>query len=182
MLTRIFAIVLTLALAVLPGARAQETAPPGASMVMFNAEQLDQMLAPIALYPDTLVSQILIAATYPLEVVEANRWRQDPAIAPVSGGQLAEALEQQPWDPSVKALVQFPGILHIMDANLAWTQQLGEAFLSQQPALMDSIQRLRRSAQASGSLASTPQQFIQDQSGTVSILPANPEVVYVPYL
>lgn len=173
--------VFALAMAALPGARAQETVQPGSSVVMFNAEQLDQMLAPIALYPDALVSQILMAATYPLEVVEANRWRQDPAIASISGGQLAGALEQQPWDPSVKALVQFPGILRIMDANLAWTQQLGEAFLSQEPAVMDSIQRLRRSAQASGSLVSTPQQSIQDQSGTISIVPANPEVVYVPY-
>ncbi|WP_186308579.1 DUF3300 domain-containing protein [Paraburkholderia sp. BCC1885] len=150
-----------------------ETAP-------FTLAQLDQMLAPIALYPDPLVAQILMAATYPLEVVEADRWLQDPQNAALSGIQLAAALETQPWDPSVKSLVPFPQILHMMDGNLDWIERLGDAFLADQTAVMDSVQRLRRQAEAAGKLDSTAQQVVTTSGPAITIEPANPETVYVP--
>jgi Protein of unknown function (DUF3300) len=102
------------------------SAPP------LTAAQLDRLVAPIALYPDPLLAQILMAATYPLEVVEADRWLRVPANAALKGDQLTAALQQQPWDPSVKSLLAFPGVLRTMDDNLDWTVQLGDAFLAQQ--------------------------------------------------
>jgi hypothetical protein len=117
-----------------------------------TAEQFDQLVAPIALYPDPLIAQILMAATYPLEVVEADRWLQIPANAALRGDALTAALQQLPWDPSIKSLVPFPQLLHMMDANLQWTEQLGDAFLAQQADVMDAVQRLRKRAQAAGAL------------------------------
>ncbi len=143
--------------------------------------QLDQLTAPIALYADPLVGQVLTAATYPLEVVEAHRWLQDPANAALKGDQLAAALQQQPWDLSVKSLVPFPQILQMMDSNLEWTERIGDAFLAQQDAVMDSIQRLRKRAAATGALTSTPQQTVVTEDQDIQIEPASPEVVYVPY-
>ncbi|MFP3564434.1 DUF3300 domain-containing protein [Paraburkholderia sp. SIMBA_030] len=125
-----------------------EVQPAPQAAAPLTAEQLDQMLAPIALYPDPLVAQILMAATYPLEVVEADRWVQQPGNAALQGGQLTGALEQQPWEPSVKSLVPFPQVLKMLDDNLEWTERIGDAFLASQPAVMDSIQRLRQRAQA----------------------------------
>ncbi|MGC1578844.1 MAG: DUF3300 domain-containing protein, partial [Beijerinckiaceae bacterium] len=107
-------------------------------------------MAPIALYPDPLLAEILMAATYPLEVVEADRWIQDPAHANLDRDRLTAVLEQEPWDPSVKSLVPFPQILKMMDFNLEWTERLGEAFLADQAGVMDSIQRLREEAKAAG--------------------------------
>ena len=140
------------------GALPQPAPAPGASAL--TAEQLDQLVAPIALYPDPLIAQILMAATYPLEVVEADRWLRIPANAALKGDALTAALQQQPWDPSVKSLVPFPQLLRMMDSNLHWTEQLGDAFLAQQADVMDAVQRLRQRAQAAGSLASTPQQTV----------------------
>lgn len=167
-----------------PGeAWAQDTDEPQQQVVAsapLAPEQLDQMLAPVALYPDPLLSQILMAATYPLEVVEADRWLQDPANAALRGDELSAALDAQPWDPSVKSLVPFPQVLHMMDSNLSWTEQLGDAFLAQQDQVMDSVQRLRQRAQTAGGLQSNAQQVVDDQDGAVTIEPANPQVVYVP--
>jgi len=142
--------------------------------------QLDQLLAPIALYPDQLLGQILMAATYPVEIVQAARWLQDPARAALTGEALAAALDPQPWDPSVKALVPFPQVLRMMDASLEWTAAVGDAFLTNGAGVMDSIQRLRLRAQSAGTLASTPQQTVSTLGQAIVIAPASPQVVYVP--
>jgi hypothetical protein len=148
--------------------------------------RLGQMLAPIALYPDDLLSAILIAATYPLDVVEAARWRQDPQNAAVRGDQLFAALQQKSWDPSVKSLAAFPRILRMLDANLEWTERLGEAYLAEPSAVMDGVQRLRRRAQSAGRLVTTPQENVgTEQEHTrieelITIEPASPDVVYIP--
>ena len=146
----------------------------------YTPEQLDQLLAPIALYPDSLVGQILMASTYPLEVVEAYRWQQQPAIAGLQGNQLQAALDQLPWDPSVKSLVAFPQLLKTLNDNLQWMEQLGDAFLAQQADVTNEIQQLRQRAEAAGTLQSTPQQVVSSQDGDIIIAPANPEMVYVP--
>jgi len=159
-------------------AAAQPVSAPASSLL--TTAQLERLVAPIALYPDPLVAQILIAATYPLELVEADRWLQIPANAALKGEGLEAALQQQSWDPSVKSLVSFPNVLQTMDKNLNWTQQLGEAFLAQQADVMDAIQRLRQRAQTAKSLASTPQQTISTEDQEIIIEPANPEIVYVP--
>lgn len=162
--------------------QAQPPAPsvPLSAAPPFSPQQLDQMLAPIALYPDPLIAQILMAATYPLEVVEAERWLQVPANASLEGDALTAALQEQSWDPSVESLVPFPQILKMMDDNLEWTEKLGDAFLAQQADVMDSVQRLRRSGKAAGGLASTAQQTVTTQDDMVVIEPVNPAVVYVP--
>jgi hypothetical protein len=165
------------AAAVLPIQLAQQAAPAPT----YPAQQLDQMLAPIALYPDPLLAQIMMAATYPLEVVEAERWVQDPNNSRLRGDALDAALQQQAWDPSVKSLVPFPQILVMMDSHLDWTQALGNAFLAQQAAVMDSVQRLRAQAQAAGTLQSTPQETVSADGSNIVIEPANPQQVYVPY-
>ncbi|WP_213766980.1 DUF3300 domain-containing protein [Caballeronia sp. dw_19] len=178
-------LLLAIALALTVGtfeARAQNVAqaPLAPDTMPFTLAQLDQMLAPIALYPDPLVAQILMAATYPLEVVEADRWLEDPKNKALSGNQLATALEAQPWDPSVKSLVPFPQILRMMDSNLDWIERLGDAFLADEAAVMDSVQRLRRQAEAAGKLDSTSQQVVVTNGPAITIEPANPEIVYVP--
>lgn len=119
---------------------------------------LDQMLAPIALYPDPLIAQILMAATYPLEIVEAHRWVQDPNQAALAGDALAAALTNESWDPSVKSLVAFPQVLAMMDGNLDWTERLGDALLADQTAVSNAIQRLRQRATAAGTLNTTQQE------------------------
>ena len=146
----------------------------------YTPEQLDQMLAPIALYPDSLVAQILMAATYPQEVVEAARWLQDPANVALHGNQLAEALQDIPWDPSVKALVVFPDIVRMMDSNLQWAEQLGDAFIGQQVEIMDEVQHLRQRAVTAGTLHSTSSQTVTTQDGIITIESTNPDVIYVP--
>jgi hypothetical protein len=148
----------------------------------FTAEELEQIAAPIALYPDPLLAQVLMAATYPLEVVMAARFVQaNPAL---KGEALNEALTGQSWDDSVKSLVTFPQILTMMNENLAWTQKLGDASLGQQQELMEAIQRLRARAQAQGTLVTTPQQVVTVEPGPeqpiIDIEPATPDVVYVP--
>jgi hypothetical protein len=145
----------------------------------FSAEQLEQLVAPIALYPDSLLTQTLMASTYPLEIVEAARWLQkNPSL---KDSALTEALKGQDWDPSVKSICGFPEVLKQMDTNLNWMQDLGDAFLAQQAGLMDAIQRMRAKAYASGNLKSTEQQKVTQSSESVVIIePANPEVIYVP--
>jgi hypothetical protein len=126
----------------------------------FTVQQIDALLAPIALYPDTLLTQMLIASTFPLEVVAAARWLKEPGHADLKGDALTKALEPLDWDPSVKSLIPFPQALSQLDNNLEWTQQLGYAFANQQKEVLDSVQRLRRQAQAEGNLKSTPQQVV----------------------
>jgi hypothetical protein len=154
--------------------------PEAETPQLFKAEQLDQLLAPIALYPDTLLAQILMAATYPLELVKADRWLQDPRHANLRGDQLANAIEAEAWDPSVRSLVPFPRILRMMDEQLDWTEQLGNAVVAQQADVMDSIQRLRYEAADAGTLWSNAQQRVTTERQGIVIEPANPEVIYPP--
>jgi hypothetical protein len=163
-----------------PAVETPPATPPSAIASSLRAEQLDQLLAPIALYPDALLAQMLMAATYPLDIVKARRWFQDPRHAALSGEQLAAALEAETWDPSIKALVTFPQILMMMDANLDWTEELGDAFMAQQADVMDAIQRLRQQAAAAGTLWSNAQQRVTEEGQGIVIEPANPGYVYPP--
>ncbi len=156
------------------------SAPSDQAPTPLPPAQLDQMLAPIALYPDDLLGQVLMAAGYPLEVVQAARWLQDPANALLKGADLTSALDQQTWDPSVKSLVPFPQVLHMMDGDLDWTESLGEAFVADPSSVMDSVQRLRRQAAAGGKLRSNAQEMVADQDGEITIDPADRQTVYVP--
>ena len=205
LINRVAACVVALALAVPPLVPAQT----GPAPAPFKAEELDQLVAPIALYPDPLVAQILMASTYPLEVVQAARFvKENPKL---TGDPLDQALKKQTWDDSVKSLTTFPQVLSMMDGKLDWTQKLGDAFLAQQKEVMDAVQRLRARAQAAGNLKSTaeqtvtvepaaaaapappapppppvagqpPQQVVVQQAPptVITIAPANPQVVYVP--
>ncbi|MGB9311418.1 MAG: DUF3300 domain-containing protein [Candidatus Acidiferrales bacterium] len=159
---------------------AQNTAPaaPAPPYSQQTPEQLQQLVAPIALYPDSLVAQILAASTFPAQIVEADRWVQNHPD--LKGDALAQAVNQQNWDPSVKALAAFPSVLGNMDKNISWTSSLGDAYYNQQQDVMDAIQVMRQKAQQAGNLKSTPQQTVVDQGSTVVIQPANPNVVYVP--
>jgi len=141
-------------------------------------EQLQQLVAPIALYPDSLVAQILAASTFPEQVVEADRWVQ--AHPDLKGEALGHAVDQQPWDPSVKALVAFPSVLGNMDKNLSWTSSLGDAYYNQEPDVMDAVQVMRRRAQETGDFKSTPQQTVTAEGSTIIVEPADPDVVYIP--
>ena len=141
-------------------------------------EQLQQLVAPIALYPDALVAQILAAATYPDQIVEADRWLQQHTE--LKGEQLGQEVDKQPWDPSVKALVEFPSVLANMDKNLSWTSSLGDAYVNQQQEVMNAVQVMRDRAEKAGNLKSTSQEKVTNQGQTIVIEPADPEVVYVP--
>ena len=143
-----------------------------------TADQLDQLVAPIALYPDSLVAQVLAGSTFPAQVVEADRWVQ--ANTNLTGDALAQAVDQQSWDPSIKALTAFPSVLANMDKNLSWTSSLGDAYYNQQSDVMNAIQVMRQKAQSSGNLQTTTQQTVQTQGSTIVIQPADPQVVYVP--
>ena len=137
-----------------------------------SANDLEQLLRPIALYPDPLLADIFTAATLPSQIVLADRYLG-------SGGDPAQAAAQ-PWDPSVQALVHYPTVLKWLDENLPWTTEVGEAFLNQQQDVMDSIQHLRFMAQGEGNLTSTPQENVVNDGGVVEIEPANPDIIYVP--
>ena len=156
---------------------AQESTP-------FKAEELDQMLAPIALYPDALLSQVLMASTYPADVAEAAKWSK--ANTKQKGDAAVTAVQDKPWDPSVKSLVAFPQALATLAEKPEWVQRVGDAFLAQPNEVMDSVQRLRAAAQKSGNLKSNEQQKViveqapQTQQTIIKIEPANPQVVYVP--
>lgn len=165
--------VLVMLLAVPQGTFGQQ-----ADQQVFKQEELEQILSPIALYPDSLLTQVLMASTYPLEVVEADRWAKKNKD--MKGDALAKALEAQPWDPSVKSLVNFPPVLTMMSEKLDWTQKLGDAFLSQQADVMGTIQNLRKKAEASGNLKTTKEQVVKVEKEVIIIEPASPEVIYVP--
>lgn len=142
-------------------------------------QEIDNLVAPIALYPDALVAQVLAGATYPDEITEANNWMK--ANSKLTGQPLMDAVEKQPWDPGVKALTQFPSVLDNMAQNLAWTSALGEAYYYQQGDVMQSVQRLRKQAKAAGNLKSSDQlKVVQQDPQTIVIQPASPTVVYVP--
>ena len=169
----VFLIALSLAiLGTHPAARAQEQVP-------FTQAQLDQMMAPIALYPDTVLSHVLIAATYPLEVVEAARWSR--AYPELRGEEAVARVEGRNWDASVKALVAFPELIQRMDEDLRWTQNLGDAFLTQEGDVVDTVQYLRNQAYEEGNLASTDQVEVIRETKYIYIEPARPTRVYVPY-
>lgn len=162
-----------LAFAAAPGG-AQSEGPQS-----YAQQELEQLLAPVALYPDQLLMQVLIASTYPLEVVEAARFvQQNPNL---QGDALDNALAARNWDPSVQSLAAFPQVLEMMNEHLDWMQRLGDAFLVDQQRVMDTVQALRARAVAAGNLQSTTQQTVATQDGVVIIEPAQPEYVYVPY-
>lgn len=181
---------LTALMLALPPSFAQQAPPPapvaGAAAATtsptFSQQELDQLLAPIALYPDALLAQILMASTYPLEVVQAARWVKDnPKL---TGGALEDALAKQAWDPAVKSLAAVPQVLQQMNDQLEWTQKLGDAFLAQQQAVMDTVQVLRAKAHVAGNLQTTEQQVVttkvQETQTIYVVESAKPEVVYVP--
>ncbi|WP_275627201.1 DUF3300 domain-containing protein [Pseudomonas sp. 273] len=166
-------------------------AAPAPVEAVFNAEQLEQMLAPIALYPDSLLAQVLMAATYPGNVADAVAWSK--AHPGVEGDDAVRQVGDQPWDPSVQSLVAFPAVLHLMGQDPAWVQRVGDAFLAQPDDVMQSVQKLRQRAQAAGTLASNQQQKVSVKEAapsattqaaapaqTIIIEPADPQVVYVP--
>jgi hypothetical protein len=162
-----------------PPQDAQTGAPPAPQQrAPLTQDQLQQLVAPIALYPDSLVAQILAASTYPEQVVEADRWVQ--ANPNLTGDDLAKAVDQQNWDPSVKALCAFSSVLANMDKNISWTSSLGDAYYNQAQDVMNAIQVMRQKAQQAGNLQSTPQQTVETQGSNIEIQPAQPNVVYVP--
>jgi hypothetical protein len=157
--------------------------PPQAALAQdapdFSQQELDQMLAPIALYPDALLSQILMASTYPREVVEAERWSlANPGLR---GWQAAQAVQGNNWDPSVMSLVAFPQILRMMSNRLSWTERLGDAFLAQEDQLMDTVQNLRHRAEMAGNLRSNDLMRVDSQGEYISIYQADPLIAYEPY-
>jgi len=167
---KLFAGLLALVIAAPVFAQAQRT---------YSQPELDQMLAPIALYPDPLLSQVLMAATYPAEVDQAAAWsRANPGL---QGDDAVRAVQYEAWDPSVKSLVAFPQILARMYENPGWTRSLGDAFLRQERHVMDTVQQLRRRAQAAGNLQSSEQMQVQQQGQVILVQPASSQYVYVPY-
>ena len=155
-----------------------QPAKPGAAQ--YTRQQIDQLVAPIALYPDELLSQVLMAATYPQQVVEAAQWAQDASHKDLKGDALAQALEPLPWDPSVKALVPFPQILVMMSEHIEWTEALGVAFATQQAEVMARVQALRHLAMKSGKLKQVKHLTIREEGPAVVITSAEPDRVYVP--
>ena len=154
--------------------------PPGVpeTPAPLSSDELDQLVAPIALYPDALVAQILAGSTYPTEVVEAARWQS--ANPGLSGDSLATAVDSSNWDPSIKALTQFPSVLANMNNNLSWTSALGQAYYYQPEDVLNAVQVMRQRALAARTLVNTPQQRYYDQNGMIMIEPVNPNEVYVP--
>jgi hypothetical protein len=161
-----------------PGSEGPQ-APQGPRL---SPQELSNLVAPIALYPDMLLSEVLAASTYPAEITQAAQWmQQNPGLR---GQQLVEAAKQQNWDPSVQALVAFPDVMNLLTRDMQWTTDLGNAFLSQQADVMDAIQQLRASARNSGRLTDTPQQRVQleqdNGQNAIVIQPTNPQVIYAP--
>src|ERR1700752_744030 len=153
---------------------------------VFKPEELEQIVAPIALYPDSLLAQVFMASTYPLEIVEAARWsKEHPDI---KGDAVSKEMEKQTWDPSVKSLIAFPDVLTMMNEKLDWTQKLGDAFLAQQKDVMDAVQRLRVKAKDSGNLKSGKEQTVKTEAAPAGVAAPqiiiieskDPEVIYVP--
>jgi len=151
---------------------AQVAVPPPLAYGQFQPSQLDQMVEPIALYPDPLLAQVLPAATQPAQIVLAYTY--------VTQGGDPNQVDQQPWDSSVRAVAHYPNVLTMLEGNLAWTTALGQAFLNQPTDVMNSVQRLRAQAEQLGNLQTTPQEEVMDDDGTVEIVPTDPDMLYVP--
>jgi len=174
-----------------PPATAQDIppAPPGTvapsavdtKSTTYTQQKLDQILAPIALYPDQLVSQILMASTFPLQLVEATRWLDNPSNAALKGDALVAALQPMNWDPSVKSVTAFPAVVKMLNKNLEWTNSLGVAFANQQNDVMAQIQFLRHQAQQAGNLKSNDKIVCRDDGPNITIAPADANVMYAPY-
>jgi hypothetical protein len=160
------------------GSIGQSNDQPAAPSAKQSPQELQQLVAPIALYADALVAQILAASTYPTQIVEAERWMQSRSN--LKGEELGKEVDKQDWDPSVKAMTQFPSVLENMDKNLSWTSSLGEAYVNQPDDVTNAVQMLRREAQNAGHLNSNEQEKVTTQGNTIIIEPANPQVVYVP--
>ena len=162
-------------------AAAQGEAPPPTSAgayAQLSPEQLDRLVAPVALYPDSLVAQILAASSFPSQIVEADQWlKSHPGQSPAD---LAAQVDSQPWDPSVKALIQFPNVLDNLSSNLGWTSELGDAYYNQPQDVMKAVQEMRKKAKKAGTLKPTPQLKVYDEGGETIIEPADPNIVYVP--
>ncbi len=180
---RALAIVLVFAMPYAAVAQTPAATPSDAGSQLLSGGELEALVSPIALYPDPLLSEILMASTYPLEIVEAERWVNKNKS--LQGDQLKAAVDKQGWDDSVKSLTATPSVLDMMSDKLDWTQKLGDAVLAQQADVMDAVQRLRAKAQANNKLASNTQQMVttQQQDGTQAIViaPAQPDTIYVPY-
>src|SRR6266566_6178994 len=173
-----------IALAQAPPTRSQATAalnqPANPAAARYTRQQIDQLVAPIALYPDQLLAQVLMAATYPQQIEEAAQWLKDPSHAELKGDALVEALRPLPWDPGVKALVAFPQIIAMMSEHIEWTQALGVAFATQQAEVMARVQALRHLALKSGRLNKVRHLAVRQEGPTVVIAPAEPDRVFVP--
>jgi len=146
---------------------------------MFSQDELDALLAPVALYPDGLLTQVLMASTYPLDIVLADRFVKQNVN--LHGAALDDAVADKTWDPSVQSLTAYPTVLAMMSDELEWTERLGNAVVQDQPRVMDTVQALRRSAKAAGNLESTSERSVVHEKETIVIEPAQKEVVYVPY-
>ncbi|HXQ36557.1 MAG TPA: DUF3300 domain-containing protein, partial [Anaerolineales bacterium] len=170
-------LVLLLNFAAMRSIQAQDVAQ-GTQSTPLDPVAMQQLVAPIALYPDALVAQILAASTYPDQIVEADRWLQQHSK--LKDQKLADEVDKQPWDPSIKALTAFSSVLANLDKNLSWTSSLGDAYFNQQQDVMDAIQSLRARAQAAGNLPSNQQQTVTTQGPTIIVQPATPDVCYVP--
>ncbi|MBC9251494.1 hypothetical protein A9179_14580 [Pseudomonas alcaligenes] len=185
-------LLLALSLGAATTAQGTDAAQGAASEQVFRTEELDQMLAPLALYPDALLAQVLMATTYPGDVADAVTWSTNHPDA--SGDDAVRQVSDQPWDPSVQSLVAFPAVLVTLGQDPAWVQKVGDAFLAQPDAVMDSVQRLRQQAKAAGNLESNEQQKVSEEPAapsqtssssstsqqTIVIESADPQVVYVP--
>src|SRR3989475_11022327 len=154
-----------------PTGQSNEQAPT--PPVQHSPQELQQLVAPIALYPDALVAQVLAASMYPDEIVEADRWIESHSN--LKGEELAKEVDKQDWDPSVKAMAQFPSVLENMDKNLSWTSSLGEAYISQPQDASGAVQTLRQQARSAGHLNTTDQERVTTQGDTIIIEPADPE-------
>ncbi len=153
---------------------------PGEAEATLTPQQLDRLVKPVALYPDQVLADILAAATYPAEVVEAARFVADPAHAGMDGAALTASASGEDWDASVKALLMFPPVLQMMDSDLAWTEHLGRAFIAQQADVMNAVQRLRQAAAQAGALANGPFASVVNEGGDIVIGPPSPQDFYLP--
>ena len=182
-LSMIRSIALVVAVLLPIGAMAQSPQPAASESQLLKPAELDQLVAPIALYPDSLLAEVLMASTYPVEVVQAERWVE--ANRTLKGDQLKDAVDKQTWDESIKSLVATPSVLEMMSTKLDWTQKLGDAVVAQQADVMDAIQRLRAKAQANNKLTSTKEQTVTtgqvQGKQVIAIEPTEPSTVYVPY-
>ena len=171
-----------LAQAATPGTAQAATAQAAAEAPKLPPEQLDALVAPIALYPDPLLGQVLVASTYPLEIVQLQQWlAKNPGLKDKA---LADAVAKQPWDPSIQSMAALPDAVKRLGDDIQWTTELGNAFLAQQSDVMDAVQRMRKKAEGTGALKTNEQQKVEtkvvEQKTVIVVEPANPEVIYVP--